>query len=353
MPTTPPFLRLHHVSCRLGHVEALADISLDIAPAARCIVAGPSGAGKTTLLRIVAGLQRPSGGQIESDGCDITGLPPERRRFGWVGPEPGLLPQMTAVDQVELPLRLAHASPGDRRIAALQALERVGLAHRAGHLPHQLSSGEAIRVALARASVNQPRCLLLDEPFARMDTAQRASLRGWLSRMQASTGCAILETSHWLQESLQDASHLAILRDGHLVQAGTTRQAWQQPSSPWVADFLSVFPIWWSTPTDAARRGWKGPIPALGSACRLIGVRLDLARWVVDPPSEPCLGPLQASRVLPTGFTPALDALFPDGELRRIPMHGAESPPQVNTKGWLAFGDDAVLMTSTDDRSTG
>lgn len=345
------FLQIHRVSCHVGTVQALSHVTLSLPPRARCLVAGPSGAGKTTLLRWIAGLQAPSEGSLHVDGADITSLPPERRGFGWVGPDPGLLPGLEAVGQVELALRSAPMSSTQRREASRRALESFGLGHRLGHFPHQLSSGEALRVALARACVSASRCLLLDEPLARIDPAQRTSLRRWLSRWQDETGGAVIETSHWLHESFHGASHVLLLRDGRLVQFGEAQAVWRSPASPWVADFLSILPLWWSKPVDAIRNGWLGSFPAHAAASQLVGVRLDGASWHASPDRLPSLGPLRVLQFQDVGLLPCIEAVFPDGEIRWVPWRHMDAPPVPGAIGWARFNQDAVVVAMSDDRA--
>ena len=215
-----------------------------------------SGAGKTTLLRMVAGLQAMSSGRLWMEDIDVSAVPPESRSCGWVGAEPGLIPGLDALGQVELPLRLAGMVGGERRGRSLHALQTVGLGHRIDHLPHQLSSGEALRVAIARATVHRPRLLLMDEPFARVDPVQRLALRRCVDGLRAETGCTVIETSHWLSEALNTASHMAILRGGRLVQFGDAEATWRHPCSPWVMDYLSTIPNWWSPHEARFTRGW-------------------------------------------------------------------------------------------------
>lgn len=343
-------LQMDRLSWHIGSVQVLHHVTLSLPPRARCVVAGPSGAGKTSLLRLLAGLQAPSEGSIRLDDADITSLPPERRGFGWVGPDPGLLPGLDAVAQVDLALRASNVPQSQRRDIARRALESFGLAQRLGHSPHQLSSGEALRVALARASVASPRCLLLDEPLARIDPTQRARLRQWLARWQEETGGSVIETSHWLHESFQDASHVLLLRRGYVVQFGEANDVRRSPASPWVADFLSTLPVWWSIPANAPQNGWHGPLPARAASCGLVGVRLERASWHATPSHLPCLGPLRVVRIQDLGLLPCVEAVFPSGELRRVPWRHLEPPPTSGDVGWAWFSEDAVVVARLDDR---
>lgn len=338
------------LSCRLGSTKALDDITFSLPAGSRCVVAGPSGAGKTTLLRVFAGLQPATRGRIFMGEQDVTHLPPEDRRCGWVGSEPGLIPTLDVTSQVELPLRLAGREAPERRAMALQCLDAVGLSHLLGRLPHQLSSGESLRVAIARALAGRPRHLLLDEPFARIDATQRLSLRRMLSRFQADTGCMVIESSHGLQEAIPGASHIAILRDGQMAQFGEAESVWRHPASPWVMDFLSRLPNWWSTREDRAARGWHGEAGGPSANSPWMGVRLDLAAWHILPPQGPALGPLRVEQVCGWGGFPHVEAVFPDGEPCAVPLRGHDTLPKAGDVGWAGFGWEAVAGFDEDDR---
>lgn len=341
---------LSDVSCFVGSTRALTGLSWTLPPGARCLVAGPSGSGKTTLLRLLAGLQPSDGGQLAWDGQDITHQPPDSRGFGWVGADPGLLPHMTAIDQVALPLRLANIAAAERKPMAVAALESVGLRHRWDRLPHELSSGEALRVAVARAVVTRPRCLLMDEPCARLDPVQRLALREWISAWQATTRCTVIETSHWLQESIHGATHVAILRHGRLVQFDEASRVWTRPATPWALDFLSTLPNWWlpNERRDAAK-GWEHARHLIPDQ-PWIAVRLDLTSWSPTRPPTPSLGPLKIERIHAWGPAPWVDVSFPDGKIRSVPLRSPDLPVGIGDLGWVRLGPGAIEGYDFDDR---
>jgi len=352
-PDAIPAIQLQSVSCRVGNTQALANISLSLPAGARCVVVGPSGAGKTTLLRLLAGLHAHASGQLLMDGRDVASVPPEARSCGWVGADPGLLPHLDAIGQVELPLRLAGQCADRRRTLALLAMESVGMTHRLRHLPNQLSSGEALRVALARAIVNRPRLLLLDEPLARIDPAQRTALRRVIALLQGSSGCTVVEASHWIHDALPGASHLAILRRGQLVQVGEAASAWARPATPWTADFTSSLANWWSPFTERFRRGWNEHPGFHLPAAKLLGVRMDLASWHPNRPRGLSLGPLRVQQAHAVGLLAHAEASFTDGEVLHVPLRTATPPAAPGDVGWAGFGTEAVMGFETDDREQG
>jgi putative ABC transport system ATP-binding protein len=159
-----------------GVVHALRSINLSVAPGELIAVRGRSGSGKTTLLNLLGGLDQPTSGRVIVDGQEISSMNEDqlvdvrRRTVAFVFQAFGLVPFLTATENVEVPLRLVHANPRERDARVATLLDVVGLADRAKHRPHELSGGEQQRVALARALANGPRLLLADEPTGQLDS---------------------------------------------------------------------------------------------------------------------------------------------------------------------------------------
>jgi putative ABC transport system ATP-binding protein len=162
-------------------VQALKGVSVAIQSGEFLAVMGPSGCGKSTLLHVLGGIDPPTSGQVLLDGTDFGALDDtarsivRRRRLGFVFQRINLLPTLSAADNVALPLRIDGVSRADAAARALASLERVNMAHRAGHLPHEMSGGEQQRVAIARALAINPAVILADEPTGALDStnAQR------------------------------------------------------------------------------------------------------------------------------------------------------------------------------------
>lgn len=183
-----------------GPLTIVQDVSLDIARGESVAVVGPSGAGKSTLLALLAGLDLPTGGRVLLEGHDLTALDEDGRarlraaRVGFVFQAFHLIPALTALENVMLPLELAGHSGA--RAAALETLRRVGLADRTGHYPRQLSGGEQQRVALARAFVTRPAVLFADEPTGNLDSATGARIGQLLFEMNADSHTTLVLVTH-------------------------------------------------------------------------------------------------------------------------------------------------------------
>ncbi len=183
-----------------GPVEILRGISLAVEGGETVALVGPSGSGKSSLLMVLAGLERPSRGRIVVAGCDLAGLDENalarlrRRRIGIVFQSFHLLPTMTALENVAIPLELAGDKAALARARA--ALGRVGLGHRLAHYPGQLSGGEQQRVAIARAFVAEPALLLADEPTGNLDGATGREVIDCLFEEQARLGSSLLLITH-------------------------------------------------------------------------------------------------------------------------------------------------------------
>ena len=202
-------------------VQALAAVTLAIHRAERAVVLGPSGSGKTTLLHVAGTLERPTRGSVMLGGEDVSGLSDAElsrvraRRLGFVFQQFYLLDHLDAVQNVALGLLYRGVRAGDRRTAAIAALERVGLGHRLAHRPAQLSGGERQRVAIARAVAGHPDVVFADEPTGNLDSAAGAEIIGLLAGL-ANDGTAVVVVTHDQAVAAAMDRHV-VMRDGRVV----------------------------------------------------------------------------------------------------------------------------------------
>ena len=203
-------------------IHALAGVNLRVEPGELIAVRGRSGSGKTTLLNVLGGLDRPSGGHVEIDGRILAGLSTgelldlRRRTIGFIFQGFGLLPILSAAENVEIPLRLAGTAPGIRQARVQEMLELVGLGGRAGHRPGELSGGEQQRVAIARALANRPRILLADEPTGQLDSETGHMIMGLIRRIVRAEAVTAVVATHD-PAMLDVADRVVELRDGLLI----------------------------------------------------------------------------------------------------------------------------------------
>ncbi|MEW6561485.1 MAG: ABC transporter ATP-binding protein [Pseudomonadota bacterium] len=233
-------LEIKEVAKRYGDRTVLHDINLTLASGEFLSLLGPSGCGKTTLLRIIAGFEHPDGGQVRVDGQDITALPANRRQMGMVFQAYSLFPNMTAEENVRFGLRVRKVDAAEQSRRVLELLELVGLANHAAKYPHQLSGGQQQRVALARALAIRPSLLLLDEPLSALDAKVRVQLREEIRRIQRETGITTVFVTHDQEEALSISDRVAVMYEGRMVQVGAPAAIYQEPTHPFVAQFIGI-----------------------------------------------------------------------------------------------------------------
>jgi putative ABC transport system ATP-binding protein len=203
-------------------VRALQAVDLELPRGRLVVVHGRSGSGKTTLLNMIGGLDRPTSGRVAVDGAEVSALPAEelvrfrRDRVGFVFQGFGLLPILSAAENVEVPLRLRRVEPEERRRRVAELLGLVGLAGRAAHRPQELSGGEQQRVAIVRALANEPALLIADEPTGQLDSENARRIMELIRRLVDERGVSAVVATH--DPVLIDlADRVVELSDGRLV----------------------------------------------------------------------------------------------------------------------------------------
>ncbi|MBI2324044.1 MAG: ABC transporter ATP-binding protein [Chloroflexi bacterium] len=227
-----------------GGVRAVQGVSFTVEDGRFYTLLGPSGCGKTTTLRCIAGLERPEGGTIQLDDEVLSGdgrfVPPYDRDLGMVFQSYAIWPHMNVFDNVAFPLRVgrARATSAEVRKRVEEALALVGLEGLEDRPAPQLSGGQQQRLALARALVRKPRLLLLDEPLSNLDAKLRERMRIELRELQRRLGITTVYVTHDQGEALFLSHRVAVMHDGGIVQEGTPREIYRDPSTGFAADFV-------------------------------------------------------------------------------------------------------------------
>jgi putative ABC transport system ATP-binding protein len=208
-----------------GEVHALTSASLEVAAGELLVVRGPSGSGKTTLLNLLGGLDRPTSGRVWLGDSELTALGEKavltarRERIGYVFQSFGLVPVLSAAENVEVPLRLRRTAPAERAERVAAALDAVGLTGHAKQRPYELSGGQQQRVGIARALVAEPELLLADEPTGQLDSGTAAVVMDLLARVVHERGVAAVVSTHD-PELMARADRVVELHDGRVIDRG-------------------------------------------------------------------------------------------------------------------------------------
>jgi spermidine/putrescine transport system ATP-binding protein len=221
-----------------GDQTAVDDLSLTIQPGEFLSLLGPSGCGKTTTLRMIAGFERPDEGDIRISGASVLGAPPYKRNVNTVFQAYALFPHMTVAQNVAYGLQQRRTPKAEIRDRVSAALDMVQMRRFADRKPTQLSGGQQQRIALARALVNRPSVLLLDEPLGALDRQLREEMQLELKLLQARLGITFVFVTHDQGEALSMSDRIAIMRAGRIEQLGDADSVYARPASAYVAAFV-------------------------------------------------------------------------------------------------------------------
>ncbi len=231
-------IKIENLSKNFGKHVAVNDVSFTVNEGEFVTLLGPSGSGKSTVLRLIAGLESPDNGVIEVNGEDVTKIPVQKRKVGFVFQHYALFRHMSNLENVAFGLKVRGVSKIEREKKANELLRLVGLSGYGNRMPSQLSGGQRQRVALARALAPEPGLLLLDEPFGALDARLRKELRGWLKKLHQRIKLTTLMVTHDQEEALELSDKVIVMNHGRIEQDAAPQLIFDKPATEFVAAFV-------------------------------------------------------------------------------------------------------------------
>jgi spermidine/putrescine transport system ATP-binding protein len=238
LTSAPGSVELRSLTKSYGSAVAVDNVSLTVQAGEFLSLLGPSGCGKTTTLRLIGGFEFPDDGTIAISGRNVENLPPHKRPVNTVFQAYALFPHMKVADNVAYGLRLSGVPKAEIADRVSRALDMVRMTAFAARKPAQLSGGQQQRIALARALVNRPAVLLLDEPMSALDRKLREEMQVELKLLQRELGTTFIFVTHDQEEALSMSDRVAVMKDGRIEQIGTASSVYDSPESAFVAGFI-------------------------------------------------------------------------------------------------------------------
>jgi spermidine/putrescine ABC transporter ATP-binding subunit len=312
-------LSIRNVAKCFGKNAVLRDISLEVAEGEFLTILGESGSGKTTLLRIIAGFETASAGEVWMGEERLDRQPPYRRRVNTVFQHYALFPHLTVEQNVAYGLRVAKRPEAEIASRVEEALAKVKMSAHAKSKPSKISGGQQQRIALARALVNRPRLLLLDEPLSALDANLRRQMQVELKSLQREVGISFIFVTHDQEEAMVMSDRIALLRSGELEQVATPREIYGHPATAYAAQFI-------------------GHTNLLKGEVRGGTVRCGPLAWSAALPDGPALFSLRPENVrLTAGNVPTSGTVRVRGRVRHQAFHGATELIRVECADGLAL----------------
>ncbi len=341
-------VELRGIVKRFNNFTALRKMDLTIRQGEFFTLLGASGCGKTTTLRLIAGFELPTEGKVLIDGQDVSDVPAHRRPVHTVFQSYALFPHLSILDNVGFPLTVRRIRKRERLERARAALDLVQMGAFAERKPSQLSGGQQQRLALARALVNEPKVLLLDEPLGALDLKLRKEMQHELKQMQRRLGITFVFVTHDQEEALTMSDRVALMQEGEIVQLDTPTGLYDLPASLYAAEFIGE--------TNMIPGRVLKVTPGL-AAVEALGTHLNIAAHKVLPPGTAITLTIRPERVTAApGDAPnsargrLIDFDFIGTDLRlvyemtdgtRVTMrrqNAGDPPPQIGHTATLGFG---------------
>ncbi len=349
-PSGAPLLEIRAVAKNFGAHQVLKAVSLNIASGEFITLLGESGSGKTTLLRLIAGFEQASSGEIWMNSQRLDTLPPHKRRVNTVFQQYALFPHLSVRDNVAYGLRVTKTPHAEIATRVDDALRMVKMDSFAAARPTTLSGGQQQRVSLARALVNRPLLLLLDEPLSALDANLRKQMQSELKSLQREVGITFLFVTHDQEEAMALSDRIALLRNGALEQIATPREIYAHPATAYTAQFIGQTNLLQAEVRNgiatAANGALQFPTNA-PSGATLFSLRPE-AIQLADASSASAASQTKFSAIIKQqlygGSSELLELDCRGHSLRaKIPTHG----PLTGIHDFVFFAEDAVLVTNT------
>ncbi len=316
-------LSIRNIAKQFGKNVVLRDISLNVAEGEFLTILGESGSGKTTLLRIIAGFETANSGEVWMGGERLDRQPPYRRRVNTVFQNYALFPHLSVEENVAYGLRVAKRPETEIASRVAEALDKVKMSAQAKAKPSKISGGQQQRIALARALVNRPKLLLLDEPLSALDANLRRQMQVELKSLQREVGITFIFVTHDQEEAMVMSDRITLLRSGELEQVATPREIYSRPATAYAAQFIGHTNL------------LKGEVRA-GIA------RYASLSWPVTLPDSPALFSLRPENIRLVTGTPSNEVVVrTQGRVIQRAFHGATELMRVQCAEGL------VLMVRT------
>ncbi|GAB5463069.1 ABC transporter ATP-binding protein [Hoeflea alexandrii] len=342
MQTSQAQIQIEHVSRLFGQTAALDDVSVSLSKGDFSVLLGPSGCGKSTLLRLIAGLDRQTGGAIRIGGEDVGDRPPSMRDLSMVFQSYALFPHLSVAENILFGLKVRKVSKAERLARLDRVAAMMGLTPLLARKPSELSGGQQQRVALARAVISERPICLMDEPLSNLDAKLRADMRVELRAIQQKLGLTVVYVTHDQIEAMTMADKIIVMNAGRIEQVGTPEEVYARPATIFTAGFIGTPPM--NLFPGRLFAGQDGLPQGVGDA-QLIGLRPEDIHIAESGPEADLRGVeyLGADRLVSARLS---DTDF----IMRMPA-SAPPPPSRFSLGWAA-GRESIFDAATGARLT-
>ncbi|WP_353808622.1 ABC transporter ATP-binding protein [Agromyces sp. SYSU T00194] len=344
-----------------GHNTAVDDLSLRVEAGEFISLLGPSGCGKTTTLRMIAGFEQPDAGDIRISGASVLGVPPYKRHVNTVFQAYALFPHMSVAENVAYGMQQTRTPKSEIRERVIEALDMVQMRKFADRKPTQLSGGQQQRIALARALVNRPSVLLLDEPLGALDRQLREEMQLELKILQSKLGISFVFVTHDQGEALSMSDRIAIMRDGRIEQLADADTVYGAPASAYVAAFVgqqNFFPGTATADADAVDtphgviRSDRSFDQVAGGAPAQAAVRPEFVSVSADAPASPGANAVEGTLIGVSHLGETMQYLVQLGhDLSIIARRPSPEAPRLATGStvWCSWAPASVHLFPLDE----